>query len=228
MLSAYPDEAVALVVGADVVRVDNISDTPDKAFKIDPAQYLMNQPEALLHSHVYQIGVAVQHGYDLRTPSYSDFQHQRQTGIPWGISATDGEAVSDLLWFPQSRNADLLGRKFCYYVNDCYTLIRDYYYQNRGIILQDYPDVDVYNRGNGITYQPYLTNLADFGFEQIPLSQAEPGDMLLMKMQSDYDHGAVMIDQTRVLNQFENKLSAYYSIGKLRSFIRGAARYCGE
>lgn len=225
VLDAFPNEAVAFVKNNKLIALNNISPNPTQSFAIDNKEFIKHNPDAILHSHCYPLGKPLPHLQDLRTPSYSDFIGQRATNIPWGISSTEGEGVSEVLWFPVSRDAPLLKRPFVFYVSDCYTLIRDYYHQEMGIELNEYPDIDWWSGGDGVPEGAYTTNAEAFGFYEVPLAEVKKGDVIIMTLQKEYDHGGVYTGNGKILQHREGKLSAEYPIGRVGSFIRKAMRY---
>jgi len=222
VLSAFPHEAVALITpDLRLIQVENVAQAPDKAFEVTPADYIKCQPIAVLHSHTYPLGTP-QCRYDERTPSYADAMCQQRMNIPWGISSTEGENVSPLLWFPMSWDRPLLGRQFCWFNNDCGSLVRDYYWQTFGIdIRYHYVDWE-----KGIPANTYLDGIkqSPVTWQEVELKHVMEGDMIVMSILNPYDHAAIW-QGGKLLQQLHRKVSAAYPFGAFRSHINKAFRY---
>ncbi|EOJ3513369.1 C40 family peptidase, partial [Escherichia coli] len=140
----------------------NISGEPEAYFRMSPEDWLQAEMQgeimALVHSH--------------------------PGGLPW-LSEADRrlQVQSDLPWWLVCRGMihkfrcvpHLTGRRFEHGVTDCYTLFRDAYHL-AGIEMPDFHRGDDWWRhGQNL----YLDNLEATGLYQVPLSSAQPGDVLL-------------------------------------------------
>ncbi|RLW73082.1 phage tail protein [Escherichia coli] len=140
----------------------NISGEPEAYFRMSPEDWLQAEMQgeivALVHSH--------------------------PGGLPW-LSEADRrlQVQSDLPWWLVCRGTihkfrcvpHLTGRRFEHGVTDCYTLFRDAYHL-AGIEMPDFHRGDDWWRhGQNL----YLDNLGATGLYQVPLSAAQPGDVLL-------------------------------------------------
>ena len=110
--------------------------------------------------------------------------HSHPGGLPW-LSEADRrlQVQSDLPWWLVCRGTihkfrcvpHLTGRRFEHGVTDCYTLFRDAYHL-AGIEMPDFHrEDDWWRHGQNL----YLDNLEATGLYQVPLSAAQPGDVLL-------------------------------------------------
>src|SRR5699024_4319957 len=115
-------------------------------------------------------------------PSAADMRGQINTGVAWGIVATDGERCAGLAWWGDGvERAPLIGRGFVHGVTDCYALVRDYYAIELGIALPDYPrDWEWWHKGGNL----YLEGVASAGFARIEADDAQPGDMWFAQLRS--------------------------------------------
>lgn len=214
ILASYPNEGVLFVLdNGDVLPVENISQNPTSSFKVDKTIYLKNKVAGIIHSHI----VKGHSFFDWRSPSYSDFKQQQMTNIPWGIVETEGENVSDVLWFPVDRNYPLLNRPFIYYVFDCWTLVRDWYWQERKVDLLYYPDIDLTT--DGVPDNAYKIHAESAGFYEIPYKDHQVGDVILMNTQRNADHAGVIIGDNKILHHFTRHRSREYEIDRLASLI---------
>ena len=223
VLECYPEEACAIVKTGKVIKVANIAEDKENSFEISPEDIIKHKPEAILHSHTYTLQDRTY--IDRRTPSLADMNTQRAMDIPWGISETEGENCSDILWFPQDRNKELYGRRFIFNVDDCYTLLRDYYYQKLDIELPYYPEnVDYNNIPDGA----YFDNIKSYGFYEIPLSEAKEHDVLLLTIDGKHCcHSAIYLGNNKALNHFITGLSRDMDMGLLSSWLTTACRWEG-
>jgi len=220
VLHEYPFEAVAAVSDGKVVPLPNVADEPQDGFGVRTQDLLRQKVDALLHSHTYN--KRDERKFDGRTPSYKDVRTQIAMNIPWGIVATEGETVTPILWFPQSRDVELLNRKFVYYVFDCWTLVRDWYWQNRQIELMYYPDIEI-NPHKGLMEDAAYERFADeAGFKQITFKELEVGDVFLMNsFGRRTNHAAVYVGDGNVMHHWTTRKSEVFPLNALRSFLGG-------
>ncbi|MDI0601957.1 C40 family peptidase, partial [Escherichia coli] len=98
----------------------------------------------------------------------------------------------------------LTGRRFDHGVTDCYTLFRDAYHL-AGIEMPDFHRGDDWWRhGQNL----YLDNLEATGLYQVPLSSAQPGDVLLCCFGSSVpNHAAIYCGDGELLHHIPEQLS---------------------
>ncbi|RDQ50833.1 Fibronectin type III protein [Escherichia coli] len=139
--------------------------------------------------------------------------HSHPGGLPW-LSEADRrlQVQSDLPWWLVCRGAihkfrcvpHLTGRRFEHGVTDCYTLFRDAYHL-AGIEMPDFHREDDWWR-NGQNL--YLDNLEATGLYQVPLSSAQPGDVLLCCFGSSVpNHAAIYCGDGELLHHIPEQLS---------------------
>ncbi|HFO9276051.1 TPA: NlpC/P60 family protein, partial [Escherichia coli] len=98
----------------------------------------------------------------------------------------------------------LTGRRFEHGVTDCYTLFRDAYHL-AGIEMPDFHREDDWWR-NGQNL--YLDNLEATGLYQVPLSAAQPGDVLLCCFGSSVpNHASIYCGDGELLHHIPEQLS---------------------
>ncbi len=169
----------------------NISGEPEAYFRMSPEDWLQAEMQgeivALVHSH--------------------------PGGLPW-LSEADRrlQVQSDLPWWLVCRGTihkfrcvpHLTGRRFEHGVTDCYTLFRDAYHL-AGIEMPDFHREDDWWR-NGQNL--YLDNLEATGLYQVPLSAAQPGDVLLCCFGSSVpNHAAIYCGDGELLHHIPEQLS---------------------
>lgn len=227
ILSQYPREACAIVVDdgkLKVINCENTHDDPLNNFRIDAnviADYVINgQLKAVLHSHIAKSN----HQGDIRTPSGNDIEGHITSGVPWGIVATDGKTVSDLLWLDDDEILPLLGRQFISGIHDCFNIWRDYYNLNFGIKMKRYA-ID-YNWWNNNFNFYSDENIASEGFIEIPFKDVKEHDVIIFKIASHVpNHVGVCTGNNKMIHQLNHRLSCEDSISKWRKYIYKCYRY---
>lgn len=168
-------------------------------FVLDPGDYAAaddaGEIVGVVHSH---IGIPPQ-------PSQADRVGCNQSGLPWFIVNPQTEEWGQLE--PDDYRPPLVGREWCHGVLDCYSLVRDWYAQERGVELRNYPRTDEWwLHGQNL----YLENFEREGFRD--LGEDEPlvvGDLLLMQLGSPVpNHAAVWLGDNQILHHVQNRLSS--------------------
>lgn len=190
-LAAYPNEAVWLITSAGCRRVANIAEDPTSTFKVanqDMAYAMSETLLAVVHSHPDYPDC----------PSAADMRGQLSSAVPWAIVATDGQATKPLRWFGVANTDPLVGRGFVHGIQDCYALIKDYYAQELGIQLPEYPrDWEWWLNGEDLYSQGFETA----GFVEINAAQAKPNDMWLAQLRGKVaSHGGLLLENGLALH----------------------------
>lgn len=224
LLEQYPNEACGILKANKFIPITNVAKNPEAEFEFHPAEWfkLKADAQAIVHSHCYGQTRQPHLGLDGRTPSTTDLINQKKTGIPWIIIALDGENISEPVHFPQSRDRDLLGRPFIYYVSDCWNVVQDYYHQKLGITLPDHPIEDGYkweDNKDGRDCKNYFDYLLEWGFKEIPLDNMQIGDIIVMSVKGKCNHVGVYYENNIVLQQLAKSVSSTMPINRMASFI---------
>ena len=178
-LSVYPQEMCGFLTESGFIQCQNMADDPLTAFKISAVDYAKyhDQMTAVVHTHVPPSNKRVM--FDVRTPSYEDLQGQKQTGAPWLIFSCDGiDISSEHVQLPRVPNQDYFNRPFIWFINDCYSLVQDYYHFELGIDLPPHKATTTFQ---DIRHLDCLfdEHLADYGFQKIE-DEWKNGDLLLL------------------------------------------------
>lgn len=192
-LDVYPHEAVGVVLGDGSYEPhQNTAPDPEQHAQLAVQTFVDlvtgGNLRAICHSHP--------RGPD--APTEQDMIAQMECLVPFVLLTANGEATSEpFAWGDQLEpEADLVGRPFRHGVTDCYSLVRDWWRVERGVILPDYPrnwewwrdDV----RGTKNLYTSYF---ADAGFYEIDSSRVLPGDCFLAAVRSEVpNHAGVFLD----------------------------------
>lgn len=218
-LREYPKEACGLFVRVDGIThyhpCRNIAGSGEH-FILDPEDYAAADERGEI------TGVFHSHPDVSPEPSETDIQCAQGSGLPWYILS-----VPQLQWGytePKGFTSDLIGRLFVYGTTDCYTLIRDYFRLERNLIMNNYDSNDDWWR-KGENY--YTENFQYEGFKEIPLSEVQEGDVLLMKVLSPVsNHAALYLGYNTILHHLYGRLSCREPYGEFwRKVTTHALRY---
>ena len=118
----------------------------------------------------------------------------------------------------------LIGRQWNYGVNDCFTLIRDWF-QLQGVALPDFARPDDLEVCESI----FLQQAEAIGFEPVAMERRKPGDILIMKLDTRTPmHAAILLPDELILHQRQDSLSAIeplrrYYVERIAAVFRYAA-----
>lgn len=235
VLEQFPREAVALIINGVVECVDNVHPVPETHWRVDPEVYIELTAggglEGILHSHTATPQQLGNHQWPLEWPSETDMRNWLATGAEtrWGISACEGENVTAPIWLDENYRAPLLGRPFISGIWDCYSLVRDWYYQEKNILLPNYARGMFWWQNSDQNL--YMDNFENAGFEEISEKNAEPGAVALMSFGSRgrVSHAAVLLDSETFIHHTQgsglNGISCTVSRGRWQPFVRHWLRY---
>jgi proteasome lid subunit RPN8/RPN11 len=187
-IEAYPKEAAGMVVDGDYVRLDNLSTSPDHDVVLSDADLIrVANAELFFHSHPDAPAC----------PSEQDMLYQEQLGIPFVVICLP---VFDLFcWGDMLQRAPLLGRSFRHGINDCYSLVRDFY--------DEYGIAQLPGKARGWGWwnknqNLYVENFERANFVAIPPDEAvRNGDLLLFKFTFPVPmHAAIVIERDLLMH----------------------------
>lgn len=167
-------------------------------FRLDPSDYA----EAEAHGQVVRI--VHSHVNYSANPSDADRAACEKTGLPWTIIGVPSGEVRELE--PSGFKAPIVGRKYAFGVHDCWTIIRDWFREARGIELPDYDSGPYgwWNEGGDL----YRQNFAAAGFRQIEERELQAGDCMLFQIRAKVpNHAAVYLGNQMILHHQEGRLS---------------------
>jgi proteasome lid subunit RPN8/RPN11 len=202
-------ESCGYVAHGEYFPCVNIHETPDKCFKFDASVInpliISGELQAIIHSHVCRDLVFK------TAPSEADMKGQLATGVPWGVIDTDGKVAKDPYWWGDFiLNEPILEREFHAGIEDCYTLIRKWYWQHRGIKLIEFPrDEKWWDSEKNL----YVEGFEKAGFYRINRAELKDGDVVLGKARSTkINHGGIYLDnkvdgRCLILHHLPNRLS---------------------
>ena len=229
VLKQYPNEACAFVVDGAIFPVKNLAKEPAKHFKVSSLDRLKahkkGEVQAFLHSHPYKLE-EFNDEWNPAWMSFADMKSWIADNIPWGIVATDGEGLSQMIWYDDSMEAiePFEGREFVWGKNDCWTVMRDYYRVKLGIQLMNFPRGAGWWEEQGVNL--YVENFKPGGFVEVDLADIRVNDILLMRYHNDVIvHGALVTDTNQILHHCMNRLSGYDTLAKWHRQVEKVIRY---
>lgn len=221
-LKCYPEEACAIVVKGKVKPMKNVAENPLETFTIDLKQYFKYKDtlEGVIHSHPYKLSDKA--NGDRRVPSDSDLKGQYNTAVWWGISATEGEGVSDILWYGFDSGLPYEGREFIYNVYDCFELVKDYYTREYNHTMNQY----IRQWDWFVTQNLFEENFEREGFKEVSIDDIQKDDVVMMDIKSDtINHIGVYLGDDQILHHLANRLSNVESLARWYKFVKKVVRY---
>jgi|TARA_Y100001973_G_scaffold106316_1_gene183452 proteasome lid subunit RPN8/RPN11 len=176
----------------------NLSMTAHQCFIIDPEDYVKadntGEIKAIVHSHPVTPPF----------PSEADKLGCEQSKLPWHIVNPKTEQWG--YYEPCGYKPPLKGRPWVWGVTDCWSLVRDFYKEEKNIELLDYERPVTPQEFNDV---PLFERYAErTGFKELdPNETLKNGDILLMSiMYNTLNHVAIFLDGD-VLHHLTDRLS---------------------
>lgn len=195
----FPKECCGLVVrlatGLAYLPADNLAAGPEDAFVLSPHAWAAAEDAGTIMAVVHSHPNASAHA------SMADRVMCERSGLPWLILGWPSGVMTRL--DPTGWTAPLIGREFHHGVLDCYSLIRDYYGQELGLVLPDYARDDAWwDKGQNL----YRDNFASAGFVEVP-GLPDQHDVVLMRVGARVDnHAGIYVDGC-LLHHLHGRLS---------------------
>jgi len=197
-----PKESVGLLINVKgkerYFPCKNLSTSASETFVLDPKDYIRANETgeilAVIHSHPMTSP----------TPSQADKISCEHSGLPWYIVNPKTEEWGYLK--PSGYKAPLLGRQWVWGVTDCYSLVRDWYKQERNIELRDYErSMNPEEFSEDPLFESYAWRT---GFRELRYGeQLKKGDLLLMSIMSpNLNHVGIFLGDM-VLHHLTGRLS---------------------
>ena len=225
-LEQYPNEMVGIIVSGDFIPLPNSSKDKENSIELLPEHYAQycGRIEAVIHSHTCKLRNSPL--FDPRTPSKMDMLNQPKTKVPWGIVATDGTDVMSAKFFPRVPNNNYIGREFTWYINDCFTIVQDYYKFELDIEIPNHPyDYDLVEvmRQNYIYDKGYKAA----GFIDLQsIENLQNGDILVVHQGNLKGNHLAVVHDGQLLHQ--DMLSCFIPLntftGRIHKVLRHASK----
>lgn len=191
MLTCFPNEGCGVVVAGEFIPLKNKSKNPTGECEVDASVFVQYDVQAFIHSHTKS---------DNR-PSLLDTIAWRRHAVVFGILSCDGERVSSIRWMDENNPEPLIGRHFIYGYHDCGSLVRDWFWMERGIRIPDFDRDPEWKPG--LPHKDLYTDIIKpAGFAEVPLKDLKAGDVLLMSLAGPHaHHAAVYLGDGKILHQ---------------------------
>ena len=197
-----PKESCGLLVEikgkARYFACKNLSNWSNQCFIIDPVDYAKAEDSgkilAIIHSHPVTRPIA----------SQADKISCENSGLPWHIVNPKTEQWG--YYEPSGYKPTLLGRPWVWGVTDCWSLVRDWYKQEKNIVLRDW---DRQTTPQQFLEKPLFESCAwRTGFRELRTDEKLiNGDVLLMSILSPtLNHVAIFLDGD-VLHHLADRIS---------------------
>jgi proteasome lid subunit RPN8/RPN11 len=216
VLARYPEEACGLVIADKYFPCTNVHEEPTKAFRIAGQERvsleLKHGPvQAVLHSHPYDIKQSSQFLKDKYNPAWASVPDQTSfmnDTCDWGIVATDGQGISELVWLSNEIQPYDTKRHFEWFSWDCYAIVRNWYILNRNLVLPNFTrewefwKKPINTIEDGIATIPFA--------KKIPTEKAQVGDTAVFAvLGSVVNHVGVICGDNELLHIFPD--NGYYA-----------------
>lgn len=195
--TCYPKECCGVIVGGVYKPCDNIAIDPYNHFEIDPVAYLdFGEIEAIVHSHPNGTGEM----------SEMDKIQMGLHGVDWLICGVGKDLLTDDFYFDvkihqaKAHHAPLLGREYVHGVQDCYTLVQDYFKRELKIDLPNFKRIDDWWEDEN--HEPlYENNFAKAGFEVV--DDLQPHDVILCRVGRTFhvNHALIFIGNGKLTSE---------------------------
>ena len=197
-----PKESVGLLLNIKgkerYYPCNNLSMSSYQCFVLDPEDYVRadntGEITAIIHSHPATPP----------TPSQADLVGCENSNLPWHIVNPKTEQWG--YCEPNGYKAPLLGREWVWGVTDCWSLVRDWYREEKQIELKDYQrSMTPEEFLNNPLFEEYATQT---GFRELEPNEAlQEGDVLLMSiLHPTLNHVAIFLGDM-VLHHLADRLS---------------------
>lgn len=204
----FPKESVGLVINNKYVPMKNIHSDPENHFKLHKSSVAAAAKEgeiqAVIHSHNITFDNDTKTSVHPPHPSFDDMECQIAWGIPFGIQLVNNLGAGNIIWWGDGvPRMPYEGRVYLHGVNDCYSILKDYYNQELKIKLPEFARHDYWwerkdSEGNN---NLYLSNAIEQGFVQVKLSEIKPNDVILCTIRSEVpNHALIYLGGDEVLH----------------------------
>jgi len=196
-----PNEACGLVVArGNKVRLvpgRNLAEDPKFDFDLDPQAWLEVRDDEEV------VGMYHSHTNGGPEPSMADRSSCELHGVPWHIVTPEGGYMRIE---PSGFRAPYRGRPYVYGVHDCFSLIRDWYEWEWGVLMPNYTrQPEFWKKGESL----YEDHYAECGFRLVEDGSVERGDLFFIQYRSDVpNHSAIYMGDGSILHHVGGRLSS--------------------
>lgn len=172
----YPKECCGVVVNKEYIPCRNVAEDPLNFFSIDPIDLVRAETKGTIDAYVHS------HPNGVAEPSEPDRVQMNKHNKVWLICGyTPDETIEVKKHTPTDYILPLIGRNYYHGLQDCYTLIKDYYYRELNIVLNDYDRSDNWWLKES-NKSLYLDNFKNEGFLEVKDDTILKHDVILFKL----------------------------------------------
>lgn len=178
----------------------------DAQFMIDPNDWMKAEDK-----YGAIVGIVHSHPFSSPQPSPADLACCEKYNIKWHIVSPSNNS-----WYsfePSGYKPPLIGRQWVWGVQDCWTLVRDFYKQ-KGIYIKDFerPKYPQEFQDNPI----FDSSWKQCGFRELNDNEdLQPNDALLLRIRSTgLNHVAVYVGEQKLLHHLSFRLSSHDTYDK--------------
>ena len=198
-LEVWPEPACGVVVGTaespEFLPVGTHVNLARDSFRLGGTEAMR-----LKQGHDGLLGLMISHPDDsnsanpdplLFTPSAAEMRAQMALAAPFAVVVCTASTAYVPWWFGDQRpTPGIIGRPFRHGVLDCYSFVRDWYRQEYGISIPDFPrDWEWWRKGQDL----YREGFYRAGGRCIDPADARPGDVVLCRIRSRVTNHAVVL-----------------------------------
>ena len=193
--AVYPLEACGVIVNKEYIPCKNLSTVLDQ-FYIDPKDIVKAEAKGVIDAYVHS------HPDNNSSPSEPDLVQMNKQSKPWIICGYIPNELEEVtLYKPEGYTSNLLGRNYYHGLQDCYTLIKDYYHRELNIKLNDYERLDNWWLEEN-TKSLYLENFEKEGFVEVQDS-IRKHDIILFKIGKTFhiNHAGIFLEDGNLTSE---------------------------
>lgn len=198
----YPKECCGVVVNKEYIPCKNVAEDPTSFFSIDPIDLVRAESKGTIDAYVHS------HPNGVAEPSEPDLVQMNKHNKVWLICGyTPDELIEVKKHTPEGYTLPLLGRNYYHGLQDCYTLIKDYYYRELNIVLNDYDRSDSWWLEEN-TKSLYLDNFKNEGFLEVKDDTIKKHDVILFKLGRTFhiNHAGIFLGDGELESEVTNKV----------------------
>jgi proteasome lid subunit RPN8/RPN11 len=200
----FPEEGCGIISNDIFIPFPNLSKEPEESFLIQHNDFYRLQEQEkiqwLVHSHNNNFNA-----------TRMDQDSQDNLQIPFLVINLKYGKYDDYFHFGSKFQVPFIGRKFCFGVWDCLSLVRDYCKRNYRFKLPNPSrEIGFVERGEKL-FEKYIQEEID-NFDIIKKEDIEPGDLLLYGSRNQINHVGILVAENKCLHHWQNRLSDYFPL----------------
>lgn len=207
--AAYPNEACGLVIKvgkkSKVIECANVAEFKTCQFRISAEDFAKASDAGEV------IGVWHTHCDNPETPSEADLAACESSEVTWYImsvwSSAEGILRSSDVFVLTATGFEMpyLERPYVFGTFDCYSLAKDYYRREFGILMGSYPHIDNWSN---LGHNFLALNYSREGFVSLVEQEPKVGDLFLIQSGASVpNHVAIYLGSEIIMHQMHGRLS---------------------